>query len=91
MKKTNASFIEFDQGLIAKCTRAPYFPIVAKAAQGIYVEDMDGKKYIDMISSACVMNTGYNHQSIVNAAKKDSRPQNRGSNNQFSKFLLFSF
>lgn len=72
MGRTNKSLIELDEELIAKCTRAPYFPIVAETAKGVFVETVDGKRYIDMISSACVMNTGYNHEDIVNAVKNQT-------------------
>lgn len=72
MVKTNKSLIELDEKLIAKCTRAPYFPIVAEKAKGVFVESVDGEKYIDMISSACVMNTGYNHEHIVNSVKEQT-------------------
>lgn len=62
--------IKKDEKYIGKCTRASYFPIVVKKASGIYVEDIEGKKYIDFISSACVMNTGYNHKRIVESVKE---------------------
>lgn len=67
--KSNSSLINKDEKYIAKCTRAPYLPIVAKSAKGIYVEDIEGNTYLDMISSACVMNTGYNHKDIVESVK----------------------
>lgn len=67
--KSNSSLINRDEKYIAKCTRAPYLPIVAKSAKGIYVEDVEGNIYLDMISSACVMNTGYNHKDIVKNVK----------------------
>lgn len=79
MKTTNQALINEDKLYIAKCSRAPYFPIVAKRAKGVIVEDMDGNKYIDMISSACSLNTGYNHDKILEAVE-----------NQMNNFIHFS-
>lgn len=75
----NEDIIKKDITYIAKCTRAPYFPIVADRAEGIYVFDKNNKKYIDMISSACVMNTGYSHREILKAV-----------NNQINSYIHFS-
>lgn len=69
MKNTNQALIVADSECIAMCTRAPYFPIVADRAKGVIVTDVEGKDYIDMISSACVLNTGYNHDSVLRAVK----------------------
>lgn len=75
----NQLLISEDEKYIAKSTRAPYLPIVANKAKGVIVEDLDGNSYIDMISSACVLNTGYNHDVVINAVKE-----------QTDKFIHFS-
>ncbi len=79
MLEKNQTLISEDEKYIAKCSRASYFPIVAKRAKGVTVEDLNGNKYIDMISSACVLNTGYNHNHIVDSIKL-----------QMDKFIHFS-
>lgn len=68
MRVTN-ELIKLDERSIGMSTRASYFPIVAKSAKGVVVKDLEGRQFIDMISSACVVNTGYNHDRIVKAVK----------------------
>ncbi|NMW85668.1 aminotransferase class III-fold pyridoxal phosphate-dependent enzyme [Peptoniphilus sp. AGMB00490] len=68
--KKNKRLISIDEKYIGKSTRAIYFPLVAKKAEGVKVTDLDGNEFIDMISSACVVNTGYNHTEIVETIKK---------------------
>lgn len=46
--------------------------IVAKKAQGIYVEDLNGKRYMDFSSGLATTNTGHNHPLIVEAIKKQA-------------------
>lgn len=45
-------------------------------AQGIYLTDTNGKKYIDLISGISVSNLGHNHEKIISAVK-----------NQLNKYL----
>ncbi|MBF8984120.1 aspartate aminotransferase family protein [Lutibacter sp. B2] len=71
--------VERDENVISKASRAPYFPLVMKSGRGAMVEDMDGNKYIDMFSSAAVLNTGHCHPKIV-----------RAINEQIDKFIHFS-
>jgi 4-aminobutyrate aminotransferase len=46
--------------------------VVAKKAQGIYVEGTDGKKYMDFSSGLVTTNTGHNHPVVVEAIKKQA-------------------
>ncbi|HBH83105.1 MAG: aminotransferase class III [Bacteroidetes bacterium GWE2_41_25] len=39
-------------------------------AEGVWLYDADGKKYIDLISGVSVSNTGHRHLKIVNAVKE---------------------
>lgn len=41
-----------------------YFPIVLKSAEGLYITDIDNKKYIDCISAAGGLPFGHNHPII---------------------------
>ncbi|QZY54754.1 aspartate aminotransferase family protein [Crassaminicella profunda] len=61
--------VERDSKVIAKASRAPYFPVVMKSGNGAILEDMDGNKYIDMFSSAAVLNTGHSHPKVIQAIK----------------------
>jgi len=45
-------------------------PIVLEKAQGIWVWDVDGKKYMDMLSAYSALNHGHRHPKIIERAKK---------------------
>lgn len=62
--KTN-NIINKEMEIMSYTTRCPYFPLVVDHAKGIYVTDVEGNEFIDMMSSAAVMNTGHNHDRIV--------------------------
>jgi len=44
-------------------------PVVISKANGVWVWDIDGKKYIDMLSSYSAINQGHLHPRIVKAAR----------------------
>lgn len=44
-------------------------PVVISKAEGIWVTDVEGKKYIDMLSAYSAVNQGHRHPRIVNALK----------------------
>lgn len=58
-----------DEDVIAKSSRASYFPLAIKRGKGAIMEDMDGNTYIDMFSSSAVLNTGHAHPRVVDAIK----------------------
>jgi 4-aminobutyrate aminotransferase len=41
------------------------YPMVIKSGQGCYLEDIDGKSYLDFTSNVCSCNIGYNHSEIM--------------------------
>ncbi|MDG2153389.1 MAG: aspartate aminotransferase family protein [Crocinitomicaceae bacterium] len=43
--------------------------IEVEHAEGIYIYDKQGNKYVDMIAGLCVNNVGHNHPKIINAIK----------------------
>jgi ornithine--oxo-acid transaminase len=45
-------------------------PIVLEKAEGVFVWDVDGKKYMDMLSAYSALNHGHRHPKIVERAKK---------------------
>jgi ornithine--oxo-acid transaminase len=47
-------------------------PIVISKAEGIWVHDPEGKKYIDMLSAYSALNQGHRHPRIVSALKKQA-------------------
>jgi len=46
--------------------------IIVRKAEGIYVEGVDGRRYMDFSSGLATANTGHNHPAIVEAIKKQA-------------------
>lgn len=44
-------------------------PIVISEAEGIWVKDPEGKKYMDMLSAYSAVNQGHRHPKIIQALK----------------------
>ena len=44
-------------------------PVVIKKGDGVWVEDVEGKKYLDMLSAYSALNQGHLHPKIIQAAK----------------------
>jgi len=44
-------------------------PIVISKAEGVWVEDPEGNKYMDMLSAYSAVNQGHRHPKIINALK----------------------
>src|ERR1700740_2423339 len=42
-------------------------PVVLERGEGIYVWDVEGKRYYDFLSAYSAMNLGHNHPKVVNA------------------------
>jgi ornithine--oxo-acid transaminase len=47
-------------------------PIVIAKAEGVWVEDPDGNKYMDMLSAYSALNHGHRHPKIVQALKEQA-------------------
>ena len=45
-------------------------PVVIEKGKGVWVWDVDGKKYMDMLSAYSALNQGHNHPRIVKAAQR---------------------
>lgn len=45
------------------------FPISIKSAQGAWLTDVEGKKYLDCLAGAGTLALGHNHPSVINAIK----------------------
>ena len=42
-------------------------PVVLERGEGVYVWDVEGKRYYDFLSAYSAMNLGHNHPQVVNA------------------------
>ncbi|HXP50882.1 MAG TPA: aminotransferase class III-fold pyridoxal phosphate-dependent enzyme, partial [Bacteroidia bacterium] len=42
------------------------------SAQGVWLKDISGKKYLDLISGIAVSNLGHSHPAVVKAIKKQA-------------------
>ncbi|ABL77945.1 acetyl ornithine aminotransferase family protein [Thermofilum pendens] len=51
---------------------ARWYPLVAKRAHGVWVEDVDGNVYLDFNSGIGVTNTGHCHPKVVKAIKEQA-------------------
>lgn len=65
-------------------------PIVIDKAEGVWVEDPEGNRYIDMLSSYSALNQGHRHPKIVNAVK-DQLDKVTLSSRAFQNSLLGPF
>jgi ornithine--oxo-acid transaminase len=48
-------------------------PIVISKAEGVWVEDPEGNKYMDMLSAYSAVNQGHRHPKIIDELKKKRR------------------
>ena len=64
------NIISRDRKVISPASRVPYYPFVIKKGEGALVEDVNGNKYIDFLTSAAALNTGHCHPLIVNSIKE---------------------
>jgi len=69
-KDSSLKIVEEYERVFSKGIRTNYAPIVAYRTKGSYVWDINGKKYVDLSSSAAVMNVGYCHDRIVKVIKE---------------------
>ncbi|MCM3176187.1 ornithine--oxo-acid transaminase [Paenibacillus sp. MER 99-2] len=47
-------------------------PIVIERAEGVWVEDPEGRRYMDMLSAYSAMNHGHRHPTIIQALKEQA-------------------
>ncbi|MGA2464540.1 MAG: acetyl ornithine aminotransferase family protein [Thermodesulfobacteriota bacterium] len=63
--------LERDQKFISQSyTRA--YPLVVKKAKGVWVEDVDGNRFLDFNSGIAVCNTGHCHPRVVEAIHRQA-------------------
>lgn len=66
--QSNKEFIEFTEKFSASNYHP--LPVVLTRGQGIWVWDVEGKKYLDMLSGYSALNQGHCHPRIAKAAKE---------------------
>ncbi len=54
-------------------TRTPEIPLVVERAEGMWVEDPDGKRYLDFGAGYAVVATGHCHPQVVKAIEEQSK------------------
>jgi len=62
--------IEKDKKYLATSTKTA--PIVVRRGSGVFVEDVDGNRYLDFTSGVGVLNVGHCHPAIVDAIRRQS-------------------
>ena len=57
--------------LVDRCAAHNYhpLPVVVAKAEGVWVEDADGKRYMDMLAAYSAVNFGHSHPELVEVAK----------------------
>ena len=84
-----STFLELDRQYSAN-NYTPY-PIVFSRGEGVYLWDVDGKRYIDMMSAYSAVNHGHSHPKLVNAlyeqAKKLAIVSRAYENDTMPRFL----
>ncbi|AVQ34360.1 aspartate aminotransferase family protein [Staphylococcus muscae] len=64
--------IECDKKYFAKAGRIPYYPLVIESAHGATLTDVNGKQYIDLLSSASSQNVGHTPKKVVEAIQRQA-------------------
>jgi len=71
MKKSE-KLIQQDNKYFAKAGRIPYYPLIIDHAKGSELVDIDGNKYIDLLTSASAINVGHTPEKVTNAIKEQA-------------------
>ncbi|PWW32051.1 diaminobutyrate aminotransferase [Cytobacillus oceanisediminis] len=76
--KTNELYLKQQEKRESNARSYPRrIPIAIEEAEGIYVKDADGRKYIDCLAGAGTLALGHNHPAVIKAIEKvlhDKRP-----------------
>lgn len=68
MGKLSSGIVNRSKKVLINTTFA--YPLVIKNGYGCYIEDIDGKKYLDFTSNVCSCNIGYNHPEIIRTLER---------------------
>jgi 4-aminobutyrate aminotransferase len=64
--------ISADAQFVTPSYPRPNFKLVAKSAQGVWVEDVDGNVFLDCNAGVAVCSTGHCHPEVVNAIQRQA-------------------
>ncbi|MGB3764410.1 MAG: aminotransferase class III-fold pyridoxal phosphate-dependent enzyme, partial [Ornithinimicrobium sp.] len=67
IEPSNSAYIELE-GRVAANNYSP-LPVVVDVAEGIWVHDVEGNKYLDALSGYSALNFGHRHPDLIAAAK----------------------
>src|SRR5688572_12607324 len=70
MKSTDIINDNFDFTLFSWSQQKNLSPIAVKRAEGVYMYDYDGKRYLDFSSGLMNVNIGHGNQRVTNAVMK---------------------
>jgi len=88
---TTASYLELENQFSAHNYHP--LPVVLSRGQGVYVWDVDGKKYYDFLSGYSALNQGHCHPKIISTlihqAQKLTLTSRAFHNDQFAEFARF--
>ena len=65
----SSAIVARDKAVIAPCSRLAYYPLVIESAHCAILKDVDGKEYIDFLSSASSLNMGSSNPVVTEAIK----------------------
>jgi len=68
MSWSTSDFIAFEQ----RCSAPNYhpLPVVVSEAEGAWVTDVEGRRYLDFLSAYSALNFGHRHPKLIEAAKR---------------------
>ena len=91
LKYSSESAIELEKQYSARNYEP--IPVVIAKGQGVYVWDVEGKRYYDFLSAYSAVNQGHNHpeivQSLVDQAQKLALTSRAYYNDQFGKYAQY--
>jgi ornithine--oxo-acid transaminase len=67
-KITTASALEMEKGALTRNYNP--LPVVAAKAQGAWITDVEGKKYLDCLAAYSAVNFGHGNKTLIKAAKR---------------------
>ncbi|MEV7422450.1 ornithine--oxo-acid transaminase [Streptomyces sp. NPDC091212] len=66
--RTSAELIRADEAALAHNYHP--LPVVVARAEGAWVEDVEGRRYLDMLAGYSALNFGHRHPALIEAAKR---------------------
>ncbi|GGX10683.1 ornithine--oxo-acid transaminase [Streptomyces noursei] len=67
-RRSSASLIEAEDPVLAHNYHP--LPVVISRAEGVWVEDVEGRRYLDMLAGYSALNFGHRHPALIEAAHR---------------------